>query len=1651
MLRWFLAVLFVLLLGLFFLVRSPWGQDIIVRKATQYVSGKTGTKVEIESLFFTLKGNLLLKGLYLEDGVGDTLLYSRYLETGLAVWPLISQGDIQVQKLDWSGIRVNIQRDSLSGDFNFQFLIDAFFSGKQAVSDTSKTTASKPFLIQLGPVRIQDFKASYVDELEGVALKASWVKLGLISRKIDLSQLAFDLEQLTLYQADIDFLQFKESPKTDTVLAGDSPFLLALEKIHLSESQLKYQSIPDGITLGASWNDLSASLPAFDLLDKKILVKHFAWNDPLVSINLQPIESPVESSGTSSIEWPGWNIEVGGLSLKHASIGFQVGQATPKPGLFQPDAMFLEGLDLSAHAIFLKNQKAGLHLDNLSFSEASGLSLAKAAFDLAIDDQKLQIKEIVIESPHSQIKGNMSISYASLKGFIEDPFSLSYALDFPTLKTDFQEVIYFQPDLKSDPYFLKLKKNPLTANLTLSGNRQRVEIPKFQASLGKETRISLNQTHIFNFLEPEKIRFNILKADFSTEGQVLKTFLPELNWPEMVALNFQASGGLEKAIGNLVLNSSEGEAGFDFDWDQEAFSSISIQGKALEVGKWLGLEALQPLSFQGNIQGKGNNLNDVQINGTLDFGQLVYGEADLSGLHLDLDAKDTLAQLLLKLENQTVNLDANLRAKLDTATIDLGFKAVVNDWKTQAFGLTQKDISAQLTLDAYAKGTIADLEAEIKLSDGLMFFEKKAYPLGPVNISSRLADQGSFLEVDSDFLNGKLQTNKSFTSLGTSLRNYLESYFAVDKEYSSDGLWAKADFSFRTIPFLDQLLFAPLDRMDTVRWILDFQSDQRKLDTKLQVPKLSASGAEVSRLNLEFFGEKNGLRTNLGFEELKAGPVDMGETRIEGKFEEQLFTIDFGSKKEGEDFFFLRSYLQNNGDTLVYSVDPQRIIFNKIPWKVHPANQLRVFAKGMEFADFVLASEEQRLEFSNSLPNVSRKHIGVVFNKLSLENIFSFLNPDNSPVKGLADGGLAVVDPYLSPGLVSGLGIKNLEVLGIPLGKLSLFAEATTLKDYDFRLGLSEGYVEADLSGGLHADSLGTSLDLGLELRSLQMSFLEVVSDSMIKDTKGYLSGAFKLGGLVSDLTYQGALRFHDAGFNIAMLNSRFSIPEESLRINNEGLFFDDFVLKDEQGKDFLIKGGVLTPDLGEPIFDLRLATKDFLVLNSTRKDNDLFYGKALVDMDLRLSGSSLVPQVDVDLFVNKGTEVSLIVPEDQLDLIERTGVVIFVDRNDPYHDMYQPELDFGNSGLVGFDVRANLKMDPNTVFNLIVDERTKDNLRLQGEADLSFLMDPNGNMSLSGKYEVKSGHYELNLYNLVNRKFLLAEGSTVLWNGDILDATLNMKAIYEVRTSPAELMRAQLSGSSTELQGQFRQPFPFLVYLNIDGEIMKPEMSFALDMKEQDQGAFGGKVFTTLQQVNQREDELIKQVFSLLVLNQFFPSSGNDGSSGGTVNLARSSVTQLLSSQLNVWSDKLFGAGSGFSMDFNLDTYRDSQGGKPQDVTQLNVAAKQMLMDNRLVIAVGSQVNVEGSNRNVNQSEALFGDVSMEYLLDSKGQWRAKAYRRNSFESVIDGQLVVTGIALIFQKEFNEFKELWKRASALPSKEEDVVPKNDQPKEKNQ
>ena len=201
-------------------------------------------------------------------------------------------------------------------------------------------------------------------------------------------------------------------------------------------------------------------------------------------------------------------------------------------------------------------------------------------------------------------------------------------------------------------------------------------------------------------------------------------------------------------------------------------------------------------------------------------------------------------------------------------------------------------------------------------------------------------------------------------------------------------------------------------------------------------------------------------------------------------------------------------------------------------------------------------------------------------------------------------------------------------------------------------------------------------------------------------------------------------------------------------------------------------------------------------------------------------------------------------------------------------------------------------------------------------------------------------------------------------------------------------------------------------------------KINFNLDMPEDEQGAIGGQVYGRVQQLNQQEDELNRQVFSLLVLNRFYPDPGSDGSAGGVATIARDNLNDAVSDQLNVFSDKIFGK-SGFELNFGLDSYTDYQGNSPQDRTQLDIAAKKKFFNDRLIVSVGSEVDVQGSS-STGAAAPIIGNVSIEYILTENGRYRLKGFRRNEFENVIDGQTIVSGIALIFTQEFNKFSELW-------------------------
>ena len=477
--------------------------------------------------------------------------------------------------------------------------------------------------------------------------------------------------------------------------------------------------------------------------------------------------------------------------------------------------------------------------------------------------------------------------------------------------------------------------------------------------------------------------------------------------------------------------------------------------------------------------------------------------------------------------------------------------------------------------------------------------------------------------------------------------------------------------------------------------------------------------------------------------------------------------------------------------------------------------------------------------------------------------------------------------------------------------------------------------------------------------------------------------------------------------------------------MKNEEIKLNNFTLLDEQKSKMQLNGKITTQDLFNPGFDLRLTADNFQLLNTTKENSELFFGKAFFNADIDLKGSLNQPRVQAKVGLNEKTDLVYIIPESQADVVEQEGIVYFKKPYVASDTIPSSESELKRSADIdGMDLNAIINTDKNAKFKVIVDEKRGDYLTVSGDTDLNFTLRKNGAISLTGNVEVNNGYYQLSLYDLVKRKFEIQPGSRISWSGDPYEAILDITALYKTEAPVNTLMEDQISSASSSVKTQYRQKLPFYVQLFVGGDLSKPEISFGLDMPEQSRGALGGNIYQQVQSINSNETRLNKQVFSLLVLNQFFPSGSSNGGPNSEA-IARNSASQILSNQLNKLSSQYV---KGVNLNLDLNSYEDYQSGTAQDRTQLEMSLSKNLFNDRFRVEVGSQVDLEGQQRTQQQATDIIGNIMVEYLLTEDGRYKLRGYRKNEYEGLLEGQVVVTGISIQFSKEFEKFNELWQK-----------------------
>ncbi|MEM9897369.1 MAG: translocation/assembly module TamB domain-containing protein, partial [Bacteroidota bacterium] len=426
---------------------------------------------------------------------------------------------------------------------------------------------------------------------------------------------------------------------------------------------------------------------------------------------------------------------------------------------------------------------------------------------------------------------------------------------------------------------------------------------------------------------------------------------------------------------------------------------------------------------------------------------------------------------------------------------------------------------------------------------------------------------------------------------------------------------------------------------------------------------------------------------------------------------------------------------------------------------------------------------------------------------------------------------------------------------------------------------------------------------------------------------------------------------------------------------------------------------------------------KNFEFLNTTSVDNSLYYGSAYGTGTIAVSG----PLNDLLIAANIKTEpgTKFFIPLSDGGSVTQEDYISFRGINDT--TAVEEEEQETISGLtLDFD----LEITPDAYCELIFDIKTGDIIRGRGNGNLKLSLDTDGEFNMFGPLEINDGAYNFTVPNLISKEFDVSPGSRIVWYGDPYNASLAIDATYLQRASFEELK--SLEDQTADIAST---RVPVLVVLSISGGLFSPSIDF--DIRLQDQSDATQQIESELNEITRDEQELKRQVTSLLFMKKFSPKEsffGGGGSFG-------SSVSEFLSNQVSYLVSQL---DENLEVEVNLaDMNREAF-----DTFQLRFAYT--FLDGKLKVSRGGGFGSGEESEEADLND-IVGDWAVEYTLTNDGKLRAKAFR-NSTQRIQagGGQLgQETGISLRFVHSFDDLKDI-----LTDSREKAIVKKIDEKSE---
>jgi TamB, inner membrane protein subunit of TAM complex len=1587
-----LMILFLFLL-LAFIVQLPPVQNWAIQKTTAILTKELNTTVKIGSFSLNFFDEVTLKNVFIanQNTDKDTLLNVGSLRVDIN-YPYLLFGIIQLDGIRLENATVRLKRSVGQCDFNHQFILDYFDPPKEGPPSPKKATD-----IRIGQIHLRNIDFIKEDSIGGERMTARLTALDMHTNIMNLPKHLLDITRVNVY-----------NPYFHLEQIGKNPLLPKVNKVQ----------------------DTTRTPPQY-LADKKEEDKPFRF-------------------------------QIGAISIENAHFLLDNWRNAPKRKL--PDSLLeyshlnVSDININIHNFILFKEEFTGVVDGISLKEKSGFVLNKLVVgDAKVSPTETALYGLQIETPNTLVGDTLRFIYPSGYEAFND-FENKVTLDahINRGKVLMDDIMTFAVGLENNPFFVRNRREIATIDARAFGKINSLKLPNFDIGLGKgfHAEGKFDSKDLTNSDETYiKLDLNALETNISTLKQLIPNFKPPTEFDRLGNLTFKGAfvGFFNDFTANGRLNTDIGAAIMDVKLvpatDNKAVSTYSgdLALDNFNLGAFTQNVDLGKISMKTTIvNGVGFNKDNVNLKLIAVVDNFQVKGYDYKGISITGDLNKNLFKG--KLESKDENAKLLFDGTVDMAGVSPVFKfqSAIDKIDLKTLNLSKDDIviSGKLGLDL-SGSKLSDFTGRIEATNVVLLKDKtQEHRIDSLSIiSSYMADSSKHLEIHSEIVDAQLEGTFNIDEIPDA---FLSQFQRNHPRLSADlGIAPKHplsmphnftfNFNLKNSKTLNQLFAPKLQPLKNIVLTGDLRDSTNSMKWELETLE-THNYDNVKIVEFAFKGEAKDDHVYWGlgsYNVLINGQQDFKDLIFQNEIIGESLQFGFTSHNFSEalkmDTVELNAVLIQQDSFYKLSFGTSQLSRIKIfgnYWDVDSSNFI-VFGKNhLDIRGFDLRHKDQQITLESC---ETAQGLSATLNNFDLAFLNPYIKDPRFKLGGKYYANIEFDDIFNQKNFRVHASMDSLIVKGENRGafriaamgkdfKTPIYADISLLKSHE-KMAI-EGYYYPEAKDTFAANSL----DLKVGIKDFPIKTLNLLIEDGVSRWVGNVEGGLHVSGPVNALNYNGSARLRDVALTIDYVQTRLYVRDETVKITTNLIDATGCSVYDSLGHQARVYGGLTHKRFEDIAMNVRVLADTFLMLNTKREGNPLYYGYAIGKGAIVFTGDFSRTNISIKATTGKGTKIVFPFASDQ-KAAEKEFVVFKTYKN------REGSIDSSLNKvkeLSGINLDMDLTMTDQAETTLIFDENAGDNIKSRGNGNVFLSVNRNGEMKMTGEYRIEKGDYLFTLAKLINKNFALKRGGTIRWNGNPFDALIDIDAEYkDLSTAPFNFI-AEYVDKDKNIEQESRKPTPVDLSLKLSGALMKPNIDYDLAFPRLTSDL---KTYTEnkLRLLRQDQNELNKQVFGLVVLGGFLPSDvGSSQLFSGSINTLTETVSSAVSNMFNKFVGEYI---TGLDVQIGYNIYEF-------DRTNLRTGSQQFRLRGSYDIndkwSVSGGVGVESNNTlqagNNNSNVFVGGDVLFDYTITKDR--RMKLRISNTYDQVLEGKRNKTAAGLRFRQEFDSFEELmeiWK------------------------